>query len=375
MTREEYCIKIDEAIEGIAFDGEYMDHERYGHGHINDTFLIRFKKEDGTIEKYILQRMNHEIFKDPAQLMKNICGVTTFLKEKIIEAGGDVNRETLNVVNTKDGKPFYVDSIGSYWRAYLFIEDTVCYEQVEKAEDFYQSAFAFGHFQKLLEDFDASSLYETIPNFHNTPARYKVFEEAVEKDICNRAFEVREEIAFLRQHKQEMEICMELQKKGELPLKVTHNDTKLNNIMMDKTTGKGICVIDLDTIMPGLSIFDFGDSIRFGANTASEDETDLSKVTLDLNLFEAYTRGFLEGCEGSLTEKEVEMLPMGAKTMTMECGMRFLTDYLQGDRYFRIHREKHNLERCKTQLKLVQEMESKWEGMKQVVEKYKGDTK
>ncbi len=371
MTREEYCAKIEEAISAIDFRGEYIDHVRYGNGHINDTFLIRFRKENDVIEKYILQRMNHVIFKNPDQLMKNISGVTTFLKMKIVEAGGDVLRETLNVVNTKDGQSYYQDSIGAYWRAYLFIEDTVCYEQVKSPEDFYESALAFGHFQKLLEEFDAKSLYETIPNFHNTPVRYTVFEEAIKKDICNRVSEVQAEMDFLRAHKQEMANCMELLEKGELPLKVTHNDTKLNNIMMDRETGKGICVIDLDTIMPGLSIFDFGDSIRFGANTATEDEVDLSKVTLDLELFEAYTKGFLEGCKGSLTDKEIEMLPMGAKTMTMECGMRFLTDYLQGDNYFRIHREKHNLDRCRTQLKLVQDMENKWEDMKCVVEKYR----
>ena len=371
MTREEYCAKIDEAIHAIAFRGEYMDHVRYGNGHINDTFLVRFLNEDGNINKYILQRINHEIFNNPGNLMSNICGVTSFLKNKISSVSGDIYRETLNVISTKDGFSYYKDTIGSFWRAYLFIEDATCYEQVKNPEDFYQSAFAFGRFQKLLADYNTESLYEIIPNFHNTSVRYRLFEAAIEKDCYNRAGSVSGEIEFLRKHKQEMGICIDMQKNGELPLRVTHNDTKLNNIMMDNATGKGICVIDLDTVMPGLSIFDFGDSIRFGANTAQEDELDLSRVYLSLDLFETYVKGYLEGCDQSLTTKEIEMLPMGAKIMTIECGMRFLTDYLQGDVYFRIQREKHNLDRCRTQLKLVADMEDKWSEMRAIVEKYR----
>jgi hypothetical protein len=371
MTRDEYCAGIREAIEAIDFQGEYIDHVRYGNGHINDTFFIRFQQEDGTVEKYILQRMNHEIFKNPPQLMKNICNVTSFLREKIKKANGDARRETMNVILTTNGEPYYKDSIGSYWRAYLFIDDAISFDQVEKPEDFYQSAVAFGHFQNLLEDYDADNLYETIPDFHNTPVRYTAFEEAIKKDSCNRVKEVQAEIDFLRKREQEMKVCLELLRIGELPLRVTHNDTKLNNIMIDNKTGKGICVIDLDTVMPGLSINDFGDSIRFGANTATEDETDLAKVSLDLDLYELYTKGYLEGCNGSLTDKEIDMLPMGAKLMTMECGMRFLTDYLQGDTYFRIHREGHNLDRCRTQLKLVEDMELKWNEMKNIAVKYR----
>ena len=370
MTREEYCMGIGEAIEAIGFQGDYIDHIRYGSGHINDTFLIRFRQTDGNIEKYILQRMNHEIFKNPDQLMKNICNVTSFLRNKITESGGDIRRETMNVIYTKDGKPYYHDNNGAYWRAYLFIDDAVSFDKVEKPEDFYESAVSFGHFQNLLADFNADSLYETIPDFHNTPVRFTAFLAAVDKDSYDRAQEVQPEIRFLKKREQEMKACMELLKTGELPLRVTHNDTKLNNIMIDKTSGKGICVIDLDTVMPGLSIFDYGDSIRFGANTASEDETDLSKVSLNLDLFELYTKGFLEGCNGSLTDKEIDMLPMGAKLMTLECGMRFLTDHLQGDTYFRIHRAGHNLDRCRTQLKLVEDMEQKWDRMKAIVEKY-----
>ncbi len=367
MTRDEYCARIEEAIAAIGFQGEYIDHERYGSGHINDTFLIRFQQRDGRIRKYILQRMNHEIFKNPEQLMQNIFKVTSFLKKKIEEQHGDICRETMNIVAAKNGGLYYRDSIGAYWRAYLFIDDAASYDKVEKPEDFYESAAAFGRFQKLLSDFDARQLYETIPDFHNTPVRYQAFLKAVREDAYGRADKVEKEIRFLQDRKGDMEICAALLQAKELPLRVTHNDTKLNNILIDRRTGRGICVIDLDTVMPGLSAFDYGDSIRFGANSAVEDETDLSKVSLDLTLFELYTKGFLKGCEGSLTRKETELLPMGAKLMTLECGMRFLTDYLQGDIYFRIHREGHNLDRCRTQLKLVEDMEYKWNNMKEIV--------
>ncbi len=370
MTREEHCAKIEEAIKAIDFKGSYEKHERYGNGHINDTFLIQFKHGNGLI-KYIIQRMNHEIFKNPDQLMKNICGITEFLKKKIKQNQGDIERETMNVIYTKKGEPYFIDSIGSYWRAYQFIEDASSYDQVTKPEDFYESAVAFGHFRHLLADYNAESLYETIPDFHNTPVRFQALQEAVDKDICGRVKEVIQEIRFLSNRKEDMKVCMDLFHRGQLPLRVTHNDTKLNNVMIDNKTGKGICVIDLDTVMPGLSINDFGDSIRFGANTAAEDEIDLDKVSLNLELFELYAKGYLTGCGGSLSGKEMEMLPMGAKIMTLECGMRFLTDYLQGDTYFRIHRERHNLDRCRTQLKLVEDMERKWDAMNGIIEKYR----
>ena len=367
MLREEYCAKIQEAINVMNFDGKYIKHERYGNGHINDTFLVLFQQEEGAYIKYILQRMNHEIFKNPEQLMENICNVTSFLKEKILKRNGDIHRETMNVIPTRAGSPYFIDSIGCYWRAYEYITEAVSYEKVERPEDFYQCAYAFGAFQHLLSEFDAGKLHETIPDFHNTPLRFKTFMEAVDKDVCGRVKEVSYEIEFLRKRESDMKVCLNLLRKGELPLRVTHNDTKLNNIMMDINTGKGICVIDLDTVMPGLSLYDFGDSIRFGANNAAEDERDLSKVSLNLSLFELYTSGFLKGCNKSLTEKEIKMLPMGAKLMTLECGMRFLTDYLNGDTYFRIHRDGHNLDRCRTQFKLVEDMEKKWTKMEAIV--------
>lgn len=371
MTREEYCEKMNEAIEQIAFQGTYIEHERYGSGHINDTFAVYFRNEEGERVRYILQRMNHDTFKNPIQLMENIAGVTSFIGEKIKKNNGDVHRETMNIVPTKDGKMYFKDSIGSFWRAYVFIENATTFDIVENPEDFYQSAIAFGHFQELLADYPAHTLHETIIDFHNTPIRFNNFMRAVEEDILGRVQEVITEIDFVVKREKDVHELMDLYADGKLPLKVTHNDTKLNNVMIDNKTGKAICVVDLDTVMPGFSVNDFGDSIRFGANTGAEDEPDLSKVNLDLSLFDIYTKGFLEGCRGSLSETELDMLPVGAKMMTLECGMRFLTDYLQGDTYFRVHREGHNLDRARTQFKLVSDMEQHWNEMIEIVNKYR----
>lgn len=362
-------IKQDEVLSAFCFDGVAISSQRYGSGHINDTYLVRTRKEDGTDGRVILQRMNTNIFTNPEQLMENILGVTSFLRERIIENGGNPDRETLNVIRTKDGKPFFVDSEGKYWRSYVFIEDATGYDQVENPEDFYQSAVSFGNFQRLLADYPAETLHETIQGFHDTKARFEVFKKAVADDVCGRAKSVKEEIDFYMTHEDLANVFGDLLAKGEIPLRVTHNDTKLNNIMIDDETHKGICVIDLDTVMPGLAMNDFGDSIRFGASTAAEDEKDLDKVWCDMGLFELYTKGFIEGCGGKLTQREIELLPMGAKVMTYECGMRFLTDYLQGDVYFKTHREGHNLDRTRTHMKLIQDMEHKWDRMNEIVKK------
>lgn len=360
--------ELEKQAENIAgqfqVEGDIKNVKIFGSGHINDTFLVEAGK------RYILQKMNRSIFKKPQEVMENVMGVTSFLKQKIKEAGGDVERETLSVIFTADGNCVYVDDAGEYWRMYNMIEDAVSYDRVESEKDFYESAVAFGNFQHMLSDYPAETLHETIPGFHDTAARYQVFLKAVEDDVCGRAKDVQEDIEFYKSRKDVAEVLGRLQAEGKMPLRVTHNDTKLNNIMMDPQTGKGICVIDLDTVMPGLSVNDFGDSIRFGASTGDEDEPDLSKISCDLHLFELYTKGFLEGCGTSLTETEIEMLPMGAKVMTYECGMRFLTDYLQGDVYFKIHREGQNLDRARTQMKLVADMEQKWSRMAEIIRKF-----
>ncbi|MCR4777721.1 MAG: aminoglycoside phosphotransferase family protein [Lachnospiraceae bacterium] len=371
MGREEYCSKIDEALRAFDIEGEELSCVPFGNGHINDTFLV-ITKHEGKEKKYILQRINHEIFKDPAALMENIKKVTDHLKWAILNDGGDIKRETLNIIPTKEGGAFYKDSIGSYWRMYDYIEDAICLDKPDCSKVFYESAVAFGYFQRRLASFDAKLLTETIKDFHNTPKRFEDFMQAVSEDPLKRAAGVMPEIEFLKKRREDMGLCMKYLKENKIPLRVTHNDTKLNNIMIDKESGRGICVIDLDTVMPGLSIFDFGDSIRFGANSAVEDETDLSKVSLDLELFETYVKGFLKGCGGALTDAEAELLPLGAKTMTLECGMRFLTDYLQGDTYFRVHREGHNLDRCRCQLALAKDMERKWDKMADIVRAYSG---
>ncbi|MBQ8802347.1 MAG: aminoglycoside phosphotransferase family protein [Tyzzerella sp.] len=352
----------------FSFKGNLVEYKPWGNGHINDTYLLVFEQER-EITRYILQRMNKSIFTQPVELMENIMNVTSFLRKRIIENGGDPERETLNVVPAEDGKPYFVDSEGEFWRCYRFIENATSFEQVENPEDFYQSAVAFGNFQRLLADYPAETLHETIKGFHDTKARFEVFKKAVADDVCGRAALVQEEINFVLAREDVANVFGNMLANGELPLRVTHNDTKLNNIMIDNETRKGICVIDLDTVMPGLAMNDFGDSIRFGASTASEDEQDLNKVWCDMKLFEIYAKGFIEGCGGKLTKKEIEMLPMGAKVMTFECGMRFLTDYLQGDTYFKTHRENHNLDRCRTQFKLVADMEAKWDIMNEIVNK------
>lgn len=363
--------KIQNAINNFKFEGTLTDCRPYGSGHINDTYLLSYSIGEMGRLKVILQRMNSEVFTKPAELMENIINVTTYLKERIAENGGDPERETLNVIPAKDGKPYYKDEDGNYWRSYKFITGATSYDKVEKPADFYQSAVAFGNFQRLLADFPAETLHETIEGFHDTRARFAVFEQAVKDDVMGRAATVGKEIEFVRAREKSIaNYFSEMQEKGELPLRVTHNDTKLNNIMIDDKTGKGICVIDLDTVMPGLAMNDFGDSIRFGASTAAEDERDLSLVSCSMELFDIYARGFIEGCGGKLTEREILELPMGAKTMTYECGMRFLTDYLQGDTYFKIHRKDHNLDRCRTQFKLVEDMEQKWHTMQAIVRKY-----
>ena len=361
---------LNEVISHFDFVGEIINACPYGSGHINDTYLLEYKIKHMGIVPIILQRMNTNVFKKPVELMENIMNVTDFLRKKIIQNGGDPERETLTVILNKSGKPYYQDSQGEYWRAYHFITCATGYDEVESEEDFYQSALAFGKFQSLLADYPAHTLHETIPDFHNTAARFQVFQKAVKEDICQRAKDVQKEIDFVYKHVEDTHILSDMQKNGELPLRVTHNDTKLNNVLIDDKTHQGICVIDLDTVMPGLAINDFGDSIRFGASTGAEDEKDLSLIECDMHLFVVYTKGFIEGCNGRLSQAEIKALPLGAKVMTLECGIRFLTDYLQGDTYFKTKYATHNLDRCRTQFKLVEDMEKKWDIMNAIVDKY-----
>lgn len=359
-----------EVVESIDFKGNIKDIKPFGNGHINDTFLVLCELENGEENKYILQRINHEIFKDVEKLMENYCNVCNYLKNVVSQNGGDVYRETVTVVPTKDKKSFVKDSYGNYWRAILLIENTITHEVIRSPEDFYKTGKAFGNFQSMLSEYNAESLYESIPNFHNTKERFKTFISAVEVDKVGRRECVEEEINFILDREKDTALLLDMLSEGKLPLRVTHNDTKINNVLMDKDTKEGICVIDLDTVMPGLVAYDFGDAIRSGATYAAEDEKDLENVFVALELFEAFTKGFIEGGKSSLTKTEIEMLPMGAKVITLEQGIRFLTDYLNGDTYYKTSYENQNLYRTRTQLKLVADMESKWNDLNNIVSKY-----
>ena len=348
----DYLKEYKHIAEEFCLSGEVMEICPYGEGHINVTFLVTT-----TEKRYIMQKMNTKVFTDPDSLMENICGVTEHLQASGIE--------TLNVVPTKDGARFLKGK--DCFRVYDFIENTVTYQTVTDKEVFKNSGEAFGKFQNYLAEFDASKLTETIKRFHDTPNRFENFKAALNADAFDRAKECKEEIEFILSHENTYGIAMDGLKDGSIPLRVTHNDTKLNNILMDAETNKARAVIDLDTIMPGSMLFDFGDSIRFGASTAAEDEKDLSKVHFDIELFKAYAEGYCGAVKDSITDKEAELLPYGSYLMTIECGMRFLTDYLSGDTYFATKYAGHNLVRCRTQIRLAGEMESQFEEMKAII--------
>lgn len=355
--------------EKFGIKGELLEAVPYGFGHINSTYCIIVNDgEEKT--RYILQKINNNIFRDVDGLMNNIKYVTEHIRKKN-EGGPDADRCTLTVITTVDGGLYYKDEDGNYLRLYLFVEDTVALQTVENPEQLKTLGAAFGNFQNQLADFDVSKLVETIPNFHNTADRYRLFEEAVKNDLAARAAEVREEIEFVRARKADTELLLGLFNEGKLPLRVTHNDTKLNNLLFDANDLRAVCVVDLDTVMPGLVHYDFGDSIRFGASTGAEDEKDLSKIEMSLELFEKYTEGFMSACGSKLNDCEIEYLPFSAKLMTLECGIRFLTDYMNGDTYFKIHYPEQNLDRAHTQFKLVCDMENKMDKMKAITAKYR----
>lgn len=360
---------LEEVIAAYDFPDTLLGAVRYGQGHINDTFCVLCQPQEGDCIRFILQGLSSAAFPHPEELMENFIGITSYLRQQVIRLGGDPMRETLSLVKTRDGKDFYTDSNGKVWRLTPFIENTDCLQSATP-ELFEASARAFGRFQYMLQGYPAETLHETIVKFHDTEDRFAKFVAALEADPLNRAKDVQPEIQFVLDRKADCSVALQALRDGKLPLRVTHNDTKLNNILIDRDTNEGICVIDLDTTMPGLSMNDFGDSIRFGANHSKEDEKDLTKVNFDIDLYEVFTRGFLEGAQGSLTDAELEYLPWGARLMTLECGIRFLTDYLVGDQYFRIHYPEQNLDRTRTQFKLVSDMEQQFEAMGAVVRKY-----
>lgn len=332
-------------------------------GHINSTYFV----DCAGGERYVLQRINTEVFKSPETVMNNVTRVTDHIREKLAAEGGDVKRGTLQFRRTADGA-YFAQCAGGCWRMYDFVGGVKNLQSADSPELFGRVGRAFGHFQMQLADYDASTLGETIPNFHNTVSRYADFETALAEDRAGRAAAAAEEIAFVRAHREACAFIMDRIADGSLPLRVTHNDTKLNNILIDTATDEPLCVIDLDTIMPGSVLFDFGDAIRFGASSAAEDETDLSRVSVRLDMFEGFARGFIAGLEGSLSEAEVRALPMGALVITLETGIRFLTDYLNGDTYFRTAYPQHNLDRARNQFRLVSDMEEKMPQMNKIID-------
>ncbi len=347
-----YTKEYKHIAEQFALQGNVLSIEPYGEGHINVTMLVTTDER-----RYIMQKMNTRVFTDPVNLMKSICGVTEHLRAKGIE--------TLCVIPTKTGEQFLYGE--DCFRVYDFIENTITYQTASDKEVFKNSGKAFGEFQNYLAEFDASKLFETIKDFHNTPKRYENFEKALKANAFDRAKECEKEIAFVLERKDTLDKVVAGLADGSMPLRVTHNDTKLNNILMDAETGKARAVIDLDTIMPGSMLYDFGDSIRFGASTAAEDEKDLSKVHFDIELFKAYAEGYCGAVKESITEKEASLLAYGAYLMTIECGIRFLTDYLSGDTYFATKYAGHNLVRCRTQFALAKEMQEQMEAMNKIV--------
>lgn len=362
--------KLINILNQYGFNGEIKEIKPITVGHINDTFVVEYDV-DGKIVKYLLQWINHNVFKNPVAVMENVVGVTEHIKKKIAEVGGDTERAVLTVFKTKTGENYALAEDGGCWRVYNFVDNSYSLDGVSKPNDFKMSAMAFGNFQKQLADYPIETLKDTIPNFHNTVSRFNDFKVALVENKSGRKDEAKEEIEFVLAREKDCSVLTDLLDKGELPLRVTHNDTKLNNVLFDKTTNKPLCVVDLDTVMPGSSLYDFGDSIRFGANTGAEDEKDLSKISLDLELFKAYVEGYLAAAGDSLTENEITYLPFAAKLLTFECGIRFLGDFINGDVYFKTEYPEHNLVRARTQFKLVADIEAKFSEMQSIVEQVK----
>ena len=348
----------------FAIDGDFTGAQPYGSGHINDSYCATFH-ESGRQVRFIVQRMNGNVFRNPVAVMENIQRVTAHLAQQL-NGQADCDRRVLTLIPARDGLFWYADPEGQYWRAYRFIEGTASYDAVESPEQAFQAARAFGRFQHMLASLPAPRLHETIPDFHHTPKRFAALEAAISADVANRAASVKQEIAFALEREPMVGVLVE----AGLPERVTHNDTKFNNVLLDDATGEGICVIDLDTVMPGLAAYDFGDMVRTTTSPAMEDERDLSLVSMEFPMYEALVRGYLDSAGDFLTSAEKQHLAFSGKLITFEIGIRFLTDFLSGDTYFKTHRQGHNLDRCRTQFKLVQSIERQEDAMRRLVEQF-----
>jgi Ser/Thr protein kinase RdoA (MazF antagonist) len=354
--------EIKQVLPQFRFEGSYHSVEEMHSGNINTTYHLVYL-DGGRARHYTLQHINSYVFKDPAKVMHNIQRVTEHLRASLIAGGRNPERHVLELVPARDGNTLFRDSRGSFWRAYRFIENATAYDRMEAPRHFFEAGRGFGMFQRRLFDFPVGELYETIPDFHNTTRRFYAFARSVADDRAGRAARLEDEIEFLFERRGMMGEIVKLLASGALPVRVTHNDTKVNNVMIDDATGEAICVIDLDTVMPGSSLYDYGDAIRFGASTAAEDEPDPRKIALDMDKFELFTRGFFQETRGFLTREELLLMPLGAKVMTGELAMRFLTDYLDGDLYFKVKSPEHNLIRARAQMKLLTDIEEKYDRM------------
>lgn len=361
--------QVAEIGDQFAIQGDFLLGEQVNGGHINSTFRGSYRQPDGSVRRYIFQSINRNVFKDPFAVMRNVEKVTRHINGKVLRVKADLGGQTLNLFPARSGCAWVEDGNGGVWRCYNYIEGCVTYDIVENTRQAYQAAHAFGAFQDLVSDMDAADIAETIPDFHNTRKRYARLIEVADNDPVGRLESVREELGFITQREALADFLLDKAAGGQLPLRVTHNDTKINNVMIDAETDEAICVIDLDTVMPGLSLYDFGDLVRTATSPAAEDETDLSKVEMQMPMFEALVQGYLEAAGKSLTETEIACLAISAKIMTLEVGIRFLTDYLEGDVYFKIRHPNHNLDRCRTQLKLVEKIEQSEDEMNEFVER------
>ncbi len=358
---------IKHIIKQFAFQGKYISAEELTSGNINSTYLLTYELVDKSYKHYILQKINTVAFKNPHELMTNIQLVVNHITAAMARSKVDCDRKTLEFICNQQGSYIYHDENNQYWRSYVFIDDAVAYDSIENPQHFYEAGRGFGEFQKYLFDFPAEKLTATIPDFHNTTKRFYAFVAAVAEDRAGRVASLEKEIDFFFDRRKMMNKILALTEAGVLPERVTHNDTKLNNVLIDNTTGKALCVIDLDTVMPGSILYDYGDAIRYGASTAAEDEADLTKIGVDMNLFRLFTDGFVSEINHTITDAEIENLPLGVLVITCELAMRFLTDYINGDEYFKVKYPEHNLVRAHAQMKLLQEFEKHYDEMQSYV--------
>lgn len=359
--------KIKAILDNFTIYGDFLSARPFGSGHIHDTYLITFSQA-GVPVKYILQRVNHEVFTQTRMVCDNIAIVCNHIREKLIsQQASDVSRKCMTVVPDTGGNAFFQDSAGNFWRVFLFIEGTNAVDEVGSSGQAFQAAFVVGEFQRLLSDLPANAIGESIPNFHNIAWRYENLEAAIAEDKAGRVGEVTDEILFAMRQRETFIPFIRMMESGEMPLRVTHNDTKINNVLLDSSTNRGICVIDLDTVMPGSVVYDFGDMVRTFTSPAAEDETDLSKVYLRMEIFKALTEGYVKSAGAFLEPVEIYNLVLGAKLITMIMGIRFLTDYLMGDVYYKIHHPAQNLDRCRNQFRLVQSILDNEEEMNRIV--------